>query len=422
MNQFKKFNINNDLINKLNNRNITIPTKIQDEVIPKVLDQLDIIAQSKTGTGKTISYLVPLIDLLLKSRQQVLIIAPTKELARQIYNEAVYFTEGTYLKIRLLVSGDKIENQVNSLKSDQDIIIAVPGRILKLAKLGAVKLTNIKKLILDETDFLLDLGFIKELEEIFSYCKNINQTMIFSATLSQKTKRMIDIIHNQKYSIRVDPKNTLPELIENYFFPITDEERINYLLKLVKSINPYLSIIFARTKDVSNYVYKVLKENKIKASLLNGDMTSVQRKRAVKEFSEARTQYLVATDLASRGIDIPSITHIINYNLPVSELDYLHRAGRSGRMDQKGIVYSLCNELDEGYLKKYASILNFNLKPAKINNNKIEVDNKYSGVKPRFNLRELKKIDTLKKSQTKKKGDKIAKKPRRNRYRKQMGR
>ncbi|MBN2546395.1 MAG: DEAD/DEAH box helicase [Spirochaetes bacterium] len=388
MNDFKKFNIDNSLIEKLNKRNIITPTDIQNEVIPKILKGEDVIAQSKTGTGKTIAYLIPLIDLMLKKRQNILIISPTKELARQIYTEIEYFTENLNIKTILLISGYPIEDQIKKLKQQNEIIVGVTGRIIKLIKSGDLKLGNIKKIVLDETDFLIDLGFLSDIKIILEYSKNINQLMIFSATLSSKTKKIIDIVKNQKYSARVDSKNSLPENIENYFFPVEDIHREEMLYKIISAINPYLSIIFVRTKDISNYLYKRMKEKNIKVSILNGGLTSGERKRNIKDFSEAKTQYLVSTDLASRGIDIEAITHIINYNLPVNELDYLHRAGRTGRMDSKGIVYSLCNELDEGYLKKYAAKLEFKLYPAKITNNKIETDNRYSGVKPRFNLNE----------------------------------
>ena len=223
------------------------------------------------------------------------------------------------------------------------------------------------------------------------------------------------MLHNQKYSARVDVKNRLPNCIENFFSPIINDEREKALIKLLNYINPYLCIIFTRTKEINRYLYKKLKENKISVGCLDGDLSFSQRKRAIENFKNAKIQYLVATDLASRGLDVEAITHIINYNLPVNELDYLHRAGRTGRMQEKGSVYSLCNELDEGYLKKYAINLNFELKPVIIKNDKIIIDLKYKGVKPRFNIMELKKQEKLKQKKKKVKNGKREKRNKKSR-------
>jgi superfamily II DNA/RNA helicase len=387
---FKIFNISQRLIDKLNERRITIPTKIQEQVIPKIQNGQDVIGQSRSGTGKTLAYLIPLIEITEKSKEKCLIIAPTNELARQIYQELTYYSSDADISNLLLSGGENIEKHINDLKKNFDFIVSVPGRILKLVENGSLKLSMIKRIVLDEADFLIDLGFVDDLEKILAFSKNINQLMIFSATLSKNTKHLLNIIHTQKYSARVDSQNTLPDNIENYFFPVTDENREKTLFKIIERINPYLAIIFARTKETGKYIYAKLHEKKVSAIYLSGELSPGQRKKALKDFRNAKYQYLVATDLASRGLDIESITHIINYNLPVNEIDYLHRAGRTGRKDEKGIVYSLCNELDEGYLKKYAIKLNFQINAVKLNKDEIVVDPHYKGVKPRLNLQDLK--------------------------------
>ncbi|MCG8571137.1 MAG: DEAD/DEAH box helicase, partial [Spirochaetes bacterium] len=276
------------------------------------------------------------------------------------------------------------------------LMIGVPGRILKLVENGSLKLTSVKKIVLDEADFLIDLGFLKDLEIIFSHLKNINQIMVYSATLSKKTKRLLDMMNHQNLAVRIDSANKLPENIENLFFPINDDkERDSTLLKIMNHINPYLAIIFTRTKKESIYLFQFLKNHKIPVLTLHGDLAPAQRKRNIKEFQAANVPYLVATDLAGRGLDIEGITHIINYSLPMNELDYLHRAGRTGRMGQGGLVYSICNELDEGYLKNYAWKLDFTLSAAKIKNEKIQVDPHYRGVKTRLNIKEKKLANKL---------------------------
>jgi superfamily II DNA/RNA helicase len=400
-NDFKELGISARLVEKLRSKNIHAPTRIQEEAIPKILAGQDVIGQSRSGTGKTLAYLLPLLEISERKasgkKDKVLIIAPTNELARQIYNDLVFYSDPLYTSSALLSGGLDIDKQINDLKKNFDFIAGVPGRILKLADSGALKLSAIKKIVLDEADFLIDLGFLEDIQKIMSNAMNVKQFMIFSATLSSNTKKFLDIVHSQKYAARVDSKNTIPPNIENYFFPVRDEEREEALFKIIKAINPFLAIIFVRTRETGKYLNSSLRKSNISSVYLSGDLTQAQRKKSLNDFKKAKYQYLVATDLASRGLDIESITHIINYNLPVNELDYLHRAGRTGRMGEKGIVYSLCNELDEAYLKKYAAFLNLELKAVKFSKGGIIIDEKYKGVKPRFNIEELKKQEKINK-------------------------
>lgn len=415
-NEFAKFQLNSFLLEKLDQRKITKPTKIQEEVIPKLLKGEDIIAQSKTGTGKTLSYLLPLIESQIKHKSSsCLIIAPTKELARQIYEEAVYYAEGQNMPLPvLLIPGKELKKQLNELKKNHSFVIGVPGRILKANEIGALKLSFIKKLILDEADFLIDLGFIGDLRKIFQLTKNREQLLIFSATLSAQTKKVIDLAHYQNQASRVD-KNELPSSIENLFYPIeNDLEREKTLFKLLKGINPFLSIIFTRTREESEHIYDILKRNGENVSLLNGNLQAGQRKKIIQDFKKAKVQYLVATDLASRGLDVEGITHIINFTLPHNELDYIHRAGRTGRMGKNGVVISICNKLDEGYLKKYCYRIQIPLQAIKINNERIEIDKTYKGTKPRFNLNELKSMEKIQQAKKIKKEKENAFEKRRN--------
>ncbi|HOJ63326.1 MAG TPA: DEAD/DEAH box helicase [Spirochaetota bacterium] len=418
--EFKDFNLDQRLIKKLNTRYIITPTDIQKETIPRILKGEDVIAQSKTGTGKTLAYILPIIELLNKKSEAVLVISPTKELAIQIYSEFCYYAEEFNLKIHLLIGGESLKKQSERLREGYNIVIGVTGRILKLIENGFLKPSLIRKVILDEADFLIDLGFYNDLQRIFEITKNINQFMLFSATLSDNTKKIVDIVNSQKYSVRIDPKNRLPENIKNYFLPLFEQPREKALLELLKNINPFLCIIFVRTKKESIWLYNLLKENNYEVGCLNGDLSPSERKKEINRFRDAKIQYLVATDLASRGLDVEGVNCIINYTIPLRELDYLHRAGRTGRLNQEGDIYSLCNELDEGYLKKYAYYLDIELIPIKITKNGITEIKNYIGVKPRFNLKDKefieksKKINKLKKEKTIKKESKNGIKKRRD--------
>jgi len=412
-NDFRKLKINDHLITKLDARRIKVPTDIQQDVIPKVLSGKDVVAQSKTGTGKTISFLIPLLQNFISSKSAILIIAPTKELALQIFEEAIYFSEGLSLNIQLISSSIPLKKQINDINNNYDILVAVPGRLIKLIEMGKLKISQVKKVVLDEADFLIEFGFKKDLEKIFSITKNTDQILIFSATISEKTKKILDITNSKKILSNALNKKKIPDNIKHYYFPLTDDERQDRILEIVDLINPYLCIIFVRTKEICNWLYHRLKEQKISVEQLSGDLSPNHRKRVIENLKTAKYQYIVATDLASRGLDIVSVTHIINYNTPLNDNDYLHRAGRTGRMHDSGIVYSLCNELDEGYLKKYSVILKFDLFPIHIKNDSIIPYKNYRGVKPRLNIKDKKRIES------KNKGRKSnAKKKSRNKKRK----
>lgn len=396
-NQFVKFSLDERLIKKLNERRITIPTKIQDEVIPKVFKGESVIAQSKTGTGKTLSYLIPIIQNFTKGNHQSLIIAPTKELANQIYQETLYYTRDMDIKVILLTGGEEIEKQELKLKNGFDILIGVTGRIIKIREENKLKLSGVKIIVLDEVDFLVELGFITDLEKIIGESKRLEQLLVFSATMSIKTKNIIAKFIPGRGATRIDAKIKLPENITNYFFPLKkDDLRDKYLMTILKNINPYLCIIFVRTKKESIWLYNILKENGYLVGVLNGELTPSQRKNVMEDFKHTKIQYLVATDVASRGVDVDGINYVINYNLALNEMDYLHRAGRTGRVNDKGTVFTLCNELDEGYLKKYALNLGFEIKALKITGNNFVEDKNYKGVKARLNIEELKKQEKLK--------------------------
>jgi superfamily II DNA/RNA helicase len=387
--------------NKLADNGITKPTRIQAESMPRILKGEDLIAQSMTGTGKTVAYLLPLLQSIESRGTSAMIIAPTKELASQIHSEAVKYKTSDTVTLHLLTGGTPVERQQHLLEqSESNLIIGVPGRINTLIESGAIKPAKVRIMVLDEADFLIDLGFVSEIEKFISQCRHCDQILIFAATLSEKTKEKLDLIHNQKFATRVHA-NALPDSITNWFIPVEDSKREETLYNLLDVINPYLAIIFVRTKKDCQDLYNKLKARGINTGNLHGSLAPSQRKKQIQSFKKAKTQYLVATDLASRGLDIESVTHIINYHLPVSQNDYVHRAGRTGRMEQSGDIISLCNELDEGYLKKYAFYLDVELKAARLRDGRLQHETGYEGVKPRFNLDDLKKKKHVIKKKTK---------------------
>ena len=339
-----------------------------------------------------LAYLLPLLQLSEKKGTS-LIVAPTKELAVQIYEEALFYGDGILAEKPVLLTPRR---ESPNFSNKSNFIIGVPGSILKASDSGKLKLSAVRRIVLDEADFLIDLGFMNDLRKLFDAASKRENVLVFSATLSAKTRSVIDLASRQKDASRIDPKNSLPETIANQFLPLSNDSlRDEVLLQILSCINPYLGIIFTRTREESNHVYKLLKEKGFDLLILNGGLQAGQRKKTITEFKKAKFQYLVATDLASRGIDIEGVTHIVNYTLAHNELDYIHRAGRTGRMGESGTVISICNELDEGYLKKYCHNIDVPLTAMKVEGNLLVEDKKYKGAKPRFNLKELKNMEKI---------------------------
>ncbi len=413
-NDFNKFELDKHLIDRLDLKRISTPTDIQEEVILKILKGHNVIAQSKTGTGKTLAYLLPLLQINFQKNHTTLIIAPTKELATQIFQEVKYYTEDTGITSLLLIGGDEYERQEYKIKKGVQIIVGVTGRIVKLIEDGVLRVDKVKSIVLDEVDFLIELGFWNDIKQIFDLSFTCNQYLVFSATLSNRTKELLSSFKKLGKYIAVSEKIALPKNIENCLIPLEDGTKDSTLLKLMKNINPFLSLIFVRTKKESYWVYNILKENNYNVGMLNGDLSPLQRKQVLREFKDAKIQYLVTTDLASRGLSIDGINVIINYTIPINMIDYVHRAGRSIRTtdeektkNNSSVIYNLCNILDEGYLRKYLLYLNDTpLKALKVTDDAILPLKNYQGVKARLNIEEKKRDIKLKQINKRKREEK----------------
>ena len=331
-------------------------TEVQNLVIPKANKGLDIIGCSQTGTGKTHAFLIPIFEALDLDNHdvQAVITAPTRELAQQIYNFAVHiakFSE-THIDIRKYVGGSDREKEINRLKKSQPmIVIGTPGKIYDLAiKENLLNVYKAKTFVIDEADMSLEIGFLEDIDKLAASMNEGLQMMVFSATIPEKIRPFLRKYMNKPTEIFIKPKELSSLNIEHIFIPIKSKSREDVLLSLVKTINPYIALIFCNRKETVEEIGTLLYSNGYNVTKLHGDITPRQRKQVMDRIKKAEFQYIVASDIASRGIDIDGVSHVVNYELPKDMEFYIHRSGRTGRASYTGMAISLYTPKDESYL------------------------------------------------------------------------
>ena len=349
MKYFKELNLPNELLENLSSLGYTEMTPIQKASIPSILDGKDIIAKAKTGSGKTVAFSLPLV-FNIKAKQksaQALIIAPTRELCEQIAGEiknlARYKSD---VKVITIYGGTSLTNQVSSLEKGVDIIVGTVGRLLDHFSRETIILKDINTLILDEADRMLDMGFADDILKIVSNLPKKRQTLLFSATYPNDLSKLTSKILKNPIKVEIESKEQILDITERAF---RVENRDKSLIKILQSFQPNLALIFCATKVKTQEVTDMLYEKGFDVAVLNGDLEQYERTEMLVQFSNGSLPILVATDLASRGLDIDNIDIVINYDIPMKAEDYTHRVGRTGRAGSKGLALSLCD--DYGYKK-----------------------------------------------------------------------
>jgi ATP-dependent RNA helicase RhlE len=337
--QFADFNLNADLLKNLEFRGYAQPTPIQDAVIPHIIGgQQDLVGLANTGTGKTGAFLIPLINKALANRdQQTLILAPTRELAVQIEKEFYLFSRNLRLSSVVIVGGARMFPQIMKAKTFNHFVVGTPGRVIDLIKRGVLKLENFKTVVLDEADRMLDMGFITDIKFILSHLPEERQTLFFSATLSSEIKGLINDFLKTPVNVSVKTGDTSKNIHQDVV-RMNGRNKIEVLQELLSQQGFSKVLAFGKTKHGVDKIYESLIECGIKAESIHGNKSHGQRQRALQNFKNDRATILIATDVAARGIDISGITHVINYDTPQSYDDYIHRIGRTGRGDQKGVA------------------------------------------------------------------------------------
>ncbi|CAM3950424.1 DEAD/DEAH box helicase [Lederbergia lenta] len=331
------------------------PTEIQNKMIPLFLKGKSAIGQSQTGTGKTHAYILPMIEAIDPHRQEVqaVITAPTRELANQIYHEILKITEhleNETITTRCYIGGTDKQRTINKLKQQPQIVVGTPGRINDLVKEQALFVHTASVLVVDEADLMLDMGFLHDVDKIAGKMPKELQMLVFSATIPEKLKPFLKKYMENPAFEHVQPKQVFAENIEHILVPQRSREKVDLLKEMLVSYNPYLAIVFVNTKQMADKVAEQLSERGLKVGKIHGDLTSRDRRKMMKQIRDLEYQYIVATDLAARGIDIQGISHVINYELP-RDLDfYIHRSGRTARAGNKGLAVTIYGQADEDAL------------------------------------------------------------------------
>lgn len=358
MNNFLTLGIRRELENKLNQNGILEPTPIQKQAIPVILRGKDVIAQAQTGTGKTLAFVLPMMEKIdvNKSFIQALIITPTRELAIQITAEAKKLTSDKGINILSAYGGQDVERQVKKLKGNIHMVIGTPGRLLDHINRKSIDLNQVKMFVLDEADQMLHMGFLKEVEEITRKTSKKRQTLFFSATIPKQIRALSSRYMREPVHIQAKSKNITLDEIEQIIIETTDREKRDTLCKIIDEYKPFMAIIFCRTKRRAIELNEVLQRKGYNSDELHGDLSQGKREKVMKSFRKLDLQFLVATDLAARGLDIEGITHIFNYDIAQDTENYIHRIGRTGRAGQTGVAvtlvthkdYEVLNEIEKG--------------------------------------------------------------------------
>ena len=344
---FSSLGLSAPLLEALADTGYESPTPIQTKAIPPALAQRDILAAAQTGTGKTASFLLPILQRLSEgpraqsNQVRALILTPTRELAGQVESFASTYGKNLKLRSAVVYGGVKINPQMMKLRGGIDILVATPGRLLDLHHQNAVRFTQLEVLVLDEADRMLDMGFIPDIRRILKVLPPKRQNLMFSATLSPESRALASDIVNAPVEIAISPRNTTATSIKQWMIPVDKKQKPALLAYLINDENWDQVLVFARTKQGSNKLVRFLISANISADTIHGDKSQSAREKALALFKKGKTQVLVATDLAARGLDIDQLPCVINFDLPNVAENYIHRIGRTGRAGARGNALSL---------------------------------------------------------------------------------
>ena len=354
MKSFKTLGITEDISTILQKQGIKEPTPIQEQAIPMIFKGNDIIGHAQTGTGKTLAFLLPILQRVHTDvhQEQALIIAPTRELVQQIAQQAKRIGQQIDVDVLPLIGGKTVEHQLQQLGRRPHVIIGTPGRLLDHADRGSLHLSTIRHIVLDEADQMLHMGFLPTVETLIHRTDKKRQLLLFSATMPDKIRKLAKSYMHAPMSITIESKHVTLDAIEQTVYMMNSSEKTKRLIKMIQQDNPFLGIVFCNTRDSAIRLSYELTAAGLSIAEMHGDLTQGRRTQILKDFAKARTQILVATDIAARGIDIEGITHIYNYDVPHDVDYYIHRIGRTGRAGNSGVAITLATPADESWLRR----------------------------------------------------------------------
>ena len=346
---FRDLGLQSSLTAKCESLGFVTPTPIQKQAIPLVLDGKDVIATAETGTGKTAAFLLPILQRLEVSGKKgstVLVLSPTRELANQTDAACRQFAP-KHIRCASIIGGAGYKNQIDAIRRGANIIVATPGRLMDFMEQGMLNLSKIDTLVLDEADRMLDMGFLPAIKRISKAIPSNRQTLFFSATLSNEIEKIALSLTADPHYVEVNIRGKAATMVEQAAYPVGHEYKMPLLLELLEKEDFERVLIFTRTKRGADRLAHILEKRDHKSNRIHGDRSQSQREAALRGFKSGKTRVLVATDVAARGIDIDSVSHVINYDVPAVPEDYVHRIGRTGRAGNKGRAITLLTTAEE---------------------------------------------------------------------------
>lgn len=364
---FKSLGLSEPLLQAIQKKGYETPSPIQAKAIPPVLEGKDVLASAQTGTGKTAGFTLPLLHLLSNGSQQrhrpirALILTPTRELAAQVYANVKEYSEFLNIRSTVIFGGVNQKPQVNKLSQGVDVLVATPGRLIDLENQGVISLSKVEIFVLDEADRMLDMGFLRDIERVMKLMPAKRQNLMFSATFSKDIKKLAYSILNNPIQVEATPENTAVEVIQQKVYRVAKGKKTELIIKLITEGNWKQVLVFNRTKHGANKLCKNMISAGITAAAIHGNKSQGARTKALAGFKNGSVRVLVATDIAARGLDIPLLPHVINFELPNISEDYVHRIGRTGRAGASGEAISLVSADETTFLRDIEKLIDMKI-------------------------------------------------------------
>ncbi|GAL66200.1 DEAD/DEAH box helicase [Jejuia pallidilutea] len=364
---FQSLGLSEALLKAVSKKGYTTPSPIQQKAIPPVLEGKDVLASAQTGTGKTAGFTLPLLHLLSENPKgkyrpiRALILTPTRELAAQVYANVKEYSEFLNLRSAVIFGGVNQKPQASAIRQGIDILVATPGRLLDLQNQGLLSLKRVEIFVLDEADRMLDMGFLRDIEKVIAMMPEKRQNLMFSATFSKDIKKLAHGILNYPIQVEATPENTTVEAISQKVYRVAKAKKTDLIIKLISEGNWKQVLVFTRTKHGANRLCEKMVKSGITAAAIHGNKSQGARTKALAGFKTAKIRVLVATDIAARGLDIPLLPHVINFELPNISEDYVHRIGRTGRAGASGEALSLVSADETTFLRDIEKLIEMKL-------------------------------------------------------------
>lgn len=364
---FQSLGLSEALLKAISKKGYTTPSPIQQKAIPPVLEGHDVLASAQTGTGKTAGFTLPLLHLLSENPKEkyrpirALILTPTRELAAQVYANVKEYSEFLNLRSAVIFGGVNQKPQAATIRQGIDVLVATPGRLIDLESQGLLSLKRVEIFVLDEADRMLDMGFLRDIERVMKLMPDKRQNLMFSATFSKEIRKLANGILNHPVQVEATPENTTVEAITQKVFRVAKAKKTDLIIKLITDGNWKQVLVFNRTKHGANKLVEKMIKAGIKAAAIHGNKSQGARTKALAGFKSGSISVLVATDIAARGLDIPLLPHVINFEIPNISEDYVHRIGRTGRAGANGEAISLVSADETTFLRDIEKLIGMKL-------------------------------------------------------------